>query len=80
MRLEGRNVQSNPLLADMLFGAAQAAGQFIIVHCPEQPDFPCRPAPWSGLHRDPPALPLGNDILDKPPSASREHRIGNFAD
>src|SRR5690349_16311491 len=79
MRLEGRYLQGEPLISNNMFGTAKAASDFAIVHRPEEPDFPCGPAPWTGWQRNSQTLAFGNDVLDEPASASRKDGVGNFA-
>ena len=78
-RLERGNTQGFALIPDLVFGAAEAASELGVVHCPEQSDFACGPDSGTGRHGDPSTLAFGDDVLNEAPDPSREDRVGNCA-
>jgi hypothetical protein len=78
-RSEGRNVQSDALVADLFSWASQPPGQLPIGVPTEHPDFACSPAARWSRQENPVLLAHGDNFLNRPLRASREDRIGYFA-
>ena len=79
-RFERCELKGKPLAADVVLGASQAAGQFMIVHRAEKLDFAHGPASGPRFERDAQLLAHRDDFFDGAAPASREDGIGRFAE
>ena len=73
-------MQTQPLMAHIVVGAAQAAREFRVIVPAQHLDFARRPAAWPRFHRDAAVFAHGDDFLDGATGAAGEDRVWHFAE
>src|SRR5436189_5176210 len=73
-------MQTQPLMAHIIVGAAQAAGEFRVIVPAEHFNFARRPAAWPRFHRDAAVFAHGDDFLDSATGSAGEDGGWHFAE
>jgi len=73
-------MQTQPLMAHIIVGAAKAAGEFGVIVPAQHFNFACRPTAWPRFHRDAAVFAHGDDFLDGATGPAGEDGVWHFAE
>src|SRR5436309_11952115 len=73
-------MQTQPLMAHIIVGAAQATREFRVIVAAQHFSFACRPAAWPRFHRDAAVFAHGDDFLDGATGPAGEDGVWRFAE
>src|SRR6266498_4408790 len=72
-------MEAQPLMAHIIVGATQAAGEFRVIVPAQHVDFESGPAPGWGGQAEAPPFTLGDDRLDGAPGAAGKDGVRDLA-